>query len=56
MWNSNRLKEPSTWAGIAAVLQGLKLVMPPQWHAVLDGITIAAGGVAVARKDPGAEK
>lgn len=53
MWNAKRLQEPSTWAGIAAVLQGLKLVMPPQWHQVLDGATMAAGGVAVAKKDPG---
>jgi hypothetical protein len=54
MWNaSKRLNEPSTWAGLAAVLQGLKLVMPPQWHQVLDGVTMAAGGLAIAKKDPG---
>lgn len=52
-WSTNRLNEPSTWAGVAAVFQGLKLFMPPQWHQYLDGGTMFAGAVAASKKDPG---
>lgn len=41
-----RLKEASTWAGIAAILQAAKLLVPPQYHIVIDGATAAAGAVA----------
>lgn len=41
-----RLKEASTWAGFAAILQAAKLVVPPQYHFVLDGATAIAGTVA----------
>lgn len=51
-----RLKEPSTWAGLAAVFQGLKFVLPPQWHPVIDGASVAAGGLAAAMREQGAVK
>lgn len=49
-----RFLEPSTWAGLAAVLQGLKFVLPPQWHPVVDGASVAAGGLAAAMREKGA--
>ncbi len=42
-----RLKEPSTWAGLAALFQLLKAVTPPQYHVIVDGATAVAGGLAV---------
>lgn len=53
MFNMQRFREPSSWAGIAAIAQGLKFVMPPQWHQALDGVTMAAGAIAFGKKDPG---
>lgn len=53
MWATKRLNEPSTWAGFAAVFQGLKLIVPPQWHQYLDGGTVMAGTIAAAKGDPG---
>lgn len=41
-----RFKEASTWAGIAAILQAAKLLVPAQWHMALDGATALAGTVA----------
>jgi hypothetical protein len=41
----NRLKEASTWAGLAAILQALKVIMPAH-GLVLDGLTAVAGTVA----------
>lgn len=38
----DRIREPSTWAGFAGILQGLKAVFP-QHSAVLDGLTMLAG-------------
>lgn len=46
-----RLFEPSTWAGLAAVFQGLKFVLPAQWHPVIDGASVAAGGLAAAMRE-----
>lgn len=46
-----RLFEPSTWAGLAAVVQGLKFVLPAHWHAVVDAASVAAGGVAAAMRE-----
>lgn len=41
-----RLKEPSTWAGLAVILQSLKLVFPV--HALLlDGLSAALASGAV---------
>jgi hypothetical protein len=41
-----RLTEPSTWAGFAAFLQAAKLLVPPQYHIVLDGGTALAATMA----------
>jgi hypothetical protein len=46
-----RITEPSTWAGFAGILQGLKLLLP-HYASVLDGLTMAAGTVAALRADP----
>jgi len=48
-----RLFEPSTWAGLAAVIQGLKLVLPAHWYPVIDGASGAAGGMAVVLREKG---
>lgn len=45
-----RLKEPSTWAGLAAILQAMKFVFP-QYAIVVDAATAAAGGVAVVLRE-----
>lgn len=41
-----RLKEPSTWAGLAGILQAAKALVPVQYHPVVDFATAAAGVVA----------
>lgn len=46
-----RSKEPSTWAGLAGVLQGLKLILP-HYAGLLDGLSMLIGAVAVVRADP----
>ncbi|PJJ17824.1 hypothetical protein CLU90_1004 [Janthinobacterium sp. 67] len=50
----NRLKEPSTWAGFAALFQLAKLIVPTQYHIVVDGATAMAGALAgvIAEKGP----
>jgi hypothetical protein len=53
--NWNRLSEPSTYAGLAGVFQGLKLILP-HYAAMLDGLTMFTGSVAMLRRDPGAAK
>lgn len=42
---SDRLREPSTWAGLAALAQVLKSVIPGGWW--LDLVAAAAAAVAV---------
>lgn len=49
----NRLKEASTWAGVAGILQALK-AFAPQHAAVIDGLTVLAGTVAALVPDKGA--
>ena len=56
MWATSRLNEPSTWAGLAGIAQGLRLLMPPQWFAWLDAITLAAGSIAAVKADPAGRK
>ena len=48
-----RLSEPSTWAGIAAILEALKLVLPG-WAVVITGVQAVAGSVAVVVRERGA--
>lgn len=47
-----RMFEPSTWAGVAAMLEGLKFIFP-QWAGVLVGVQAMAGGVAVVLREAG---
>jgi hypothetical protein len=49
-WKSvaNRLKEPSTWAGLGVLAGVLGLpVTPAEWQAIVQVITAAAGAAAV---------
>lgn len=46
-----RLKEPSTWAGIAALFQAAQVMLPPPWSLAAQAITVAAGGLAVAIRE-----
>lgn len=48
----NRLKQPSTWAGIATFFQ-LVSKFVPQYSAIADGITGLASGLAVYLNDHG---
>ena len=50
----DRFKEPSTYAGIAALLQVAKVFFPAYaW--VFDGLTAAAGSVAVGMPEKGVQ-
>lgn len=44
----DRLKQGSTYAGIAAILSALKFLAPPQYGGIVDGLVMLFGGVAVA--------
>ena len=49
-----RLKEPSTWAGIAGILQAASFFFPA--HAVaLNGLTVVAGCVAAQLPEQGGQ-
>jgi hypothetical protein len=48
-------KEPSTWAGVAAVVQALKAAFP-LYGAALDVATAAAGALAMILRERGNEK
>lgn len=48
----NRLTQPSTWAGIAALAQLLKAFFPV-YAGVIDGVTAAAGSAAVLMNEKG---
>ena len=50
----NRIIEPSTWAGIAAMLEAVKFLMP-QYAAVVVGVQAIAGGVAMVLRERGGE-
>lgn len=45
--------EPSSWAGLASVLQAAALVVP-QYSAALSLLTAVCGAVAVAKRETGA--
>lgn len=46
-----RLREPSTWAGIAALAQAVKAFLPPQWQWVSDAITAGCGSAAIGLRE-----
>ena len=52
----NRFTEPSTWAGIAALLQLARAFVPPQYQIVVDGATAMAGALAGVIAERGAAK
>jgi hypothetical protein len=43
----NRLKEPSTWAGIAGILATIVNFLPPNIGLIIGGIATASGSIAV---------
>ncbi|MCX7902643.1 MAG: hypothetical protein N2483_10255 [Burkholderiaceae bacterium] len=45
-----RAREPSTWAGVAAVAQALAVAVP-QYAAALGVVTAIAGAVAIAQRE-----
>lgn len=49
----NRFTEPSTWAGIAALLQGLAMFLPPQYAWIAHAATAGAGTAAVGLREAG---
>lgn len=42
----NRVREPSTWAGVAVMLQAVAQLVP-QWSAVIMAVSALVGAVAV---------
>lgn len=52
--SKNRFKEPSTWAGLAALLQVAKVFFPV-YALAFDGLTAAAGSFAMALPENGAQ-
>ena len=49
-WFLARLAEPSTHAGIAAVIGTLSEVLPPPYSIALKFIAAGFGGIAIAKK------
>ena len=49
----NRLREPSTWAGIAALTQALAVLIPLQWQWIAHTVTAAAGTAAIKLREGG---
>jgi len=47
-----RIVEPSTWAGLAGILEALKLVFPA-YAGAITGLQAIAGGVAVLAREKG---
>jgi hypothetical protein len=48
-----RIREPSTWAGIATIVQAFAFLVPPHWQWVAHSITAAAGAAAVKLREGG---
>lgn len=49
-----RVKEPSSWAGAAAIIQGAGVLFP-QWAGILTGVAALLGAVAVKIPERGAQ-
>lgn len=43
----DRLKEPSTWAGVAGVAQAAKVLIPAPWSWIADVLSMLAGAAAM---------
>lgn len=52
----NRLKEPSSWAGIGVVLIGVVGVTDAEWQVIAAAGSGLAGLIAMLLKDPASEK
>lgn len=50
----NRFTQPSTWAGIAGLMQVLANFLPPHYSWIAHAITAAAGSAAVGLNEQGA--
>ncbi|MDP2000364.1 MAG: hypothetical protein Q8K22_12325 [Rhodoferax sp.] len=50
-----RAREPSTWAGVAALVEGLKFIFPAH-AAALVGVQALLGGLAVILRESGGVK
>ena len=46
-----RIKEPSTWAGLAALLLGLKAFVPLQYAGLIDWAVQGAGALAIVLRE-----
>ena len=51
-WLQARLREPSTWAGMAAALEAAKLLFPSS-AGLLTSVQTIAGGVAMLMREAG---
>lgn len=49
----SRIREPSTWAGVAALAQALTVLIPPHWQWVAHAITAATGTAAIKLREGG---
>jgi len=47
----NRLAEPSTWAGLAAIAQMLSAFLPAHYAGIAHAVTAGAGAAAVALRE-----
>lgn len=47
----DRLKEPSTWAGLAVLIAQGGALVAPQWAWVFNAISMIAGGAAVVKPE-----
>lgn len=54
-WAANRAQEPSTYAGLGALLASLLPVLPPQYQLVAGAIGAVAGAVAAFKRDPASQ-
>jgi hypothetical protein len=51
----SRLREPSTYAGLAAIVAAFGLAVPAEWVQALSALGVAVGGVlAVVMRERGA--
>lgn len=49
----NRLKEASTWAGVAGMALAISPFLPPPFHICAQGVAAAAGALAAIMREGG---
>lgn len=52
-WFGQRMREPSSQAGIGAIVAGLAYFIPPQYQGILQLLAVLFGSAAVAMKEKG---